>query len=233
MDCLLRHPTGWFNGVLKIEVFRARSTPIHPILAATRPSSSITSVPTSWCRTLCSILNPMQRSVDHMRLCVSLPPRCVGHTRQATHHRQSPPPVQQMFSKFKLLFYITLCFSLLLCFLLWVLASIWFLAVPTLQLSLHSDGCFTHIGLFMEFLCVSNRLVWPRNRLGLPLILFELWVITIASCSVLLDRIQYCPYFSTVFYHLGYVVGEFIPFSFFGSPSSSSFRIRNGKDLPL
>jgi hypothetical protein len=120
-----------------------------------------------------------------------------------------------------------------LCLLLWVLAFIWFLAVPTLQLLLHSDSCLTRIELLTEFLCVSNRLVRSWNRPGLPLILFELWVNTIASCSVLLDRIQYCSYFSTVIYHWGYVVGVPTPFLFFGSPTSSSFWIRSGKDPPL
>jgi hypothetical protein len=116
---------------------------------------------------------------------------------------------------------------------LWVLAFIWFLAVPTLQLLLHCDSCLPRIELLTEFLCVSNRLARSWNRPGLPLILFELWVNTIASCSVLLDRIQNCSYFSTVIYHLGYVVGAPTPFLFFGSPTSSSVRIRSGKDPPL
>jgi hypothetical protein len=74
---------------------------------------------------------------------------------------------------------------------LWVLASFWFFAVPTLQLSFYSDGCFTCIGLFSEFLCNLYRLVRLWNRPGLPLVLFGLLVITIASSSVLMDRIQY------------------------------------------
>jgi hypothetical protein len=74
---------------------------------------------------------------------------------------------------------------------LWVLASIWFFAVPALQLSFYSDGCFTCIGLFTKFLCNLHRLVRLWNRPGLPLVLFELLVITIASCSVLLDWIQF------------------------------------------
>ena len=75
-----------------------------------------------------------------------------------------------------------------------------FLAMPALQLSLYSDGCFTRIRLFMEFLCVLNCLEWPWNRPNLLMIFFELLVITIASCSVLLDRIQYCPYFLALFF---------------------------------
>jgi hypothetical protein len=55
---------------------------------------------------------------------------------------------------------------------LWVLASIWFFAVPTLQLSFYSDGCFIHIGFFMEFLCNLHRLVRPWNRPGLLMVFF-------------------------------------------------------------
>jgi hypothetical protein len=39
------------------------------------------------------------------------------------------------------------------------LASLWFFVVPTLLPSFHCDGCFTHIGLFMEFLCILHHLV--------------------------------------------------------------------------
>jgi hypothetical protein len=72
---------------------------------------------------------------------------------------------------------------------LWVLAFIWFFAVHAPQLSFFSDGCFTHIGLFTEFLCNLHRLLRPWNMPGLLMVLFELLVITIASCLVLLDRI--------------------------------------------
>jgi hypothetical protein len=74
---------------------------------------------------------------------------------------------------------------------LWVLAFIWFFAVLALQLSFYSDGCFTRIELFTEFLCNLHRLVWPWNRPGLLMVLLELLVIIIASCLVFLDRIQY------------------------------------------
>jgi hypothetical protein len=67
---------------------------------------------------------------------------------------------------------------------------IWFFAVPILQLLLYSDGCFTHIRLFMEFFCILHRLVRPWNRPNLFIVLFELLVIIIACCSVLLDWIQ-------------------------------------------
>jgi hypothetical protein len=73
---------------------------------------------------------------------------------------------------------------------LWVLgllASIWFFAVSALQLSFYNDSCFIRIGLFMEFLCNLHRLVRSRNKSGLFIVLFELLIITIASCSVLLD----------------------------------------------
>jgi hypothetical protein len=74
---------------------------------------------------------------------------------------------------------------------LWVLASIWLFAVSALQLSFYSDSCFTRIELFTEFLCNLHRLVRSWNRPGLLMVLFELLVNTIASCSVLLNRIQY------------------------------------------
>ena len=67
---------------------------------------------------------------------------------------------------------------------LWVLASIWFFAVPTLQLSFYSDSCFIRNGLFTEFLCNLYHLVRPWNRPSLLIVLFELLVITIASCSL-------------------------------------------------
>jgi hypothetical protein len=168
----------------------------------------------------------------HLR--VDLTRRCVLSTRRPLRScissaAYSPLPSLSL-AYFHMLLFVTFYFSLLLCYLLWVLVSIWFLAVPALQLSLYSNGCFTRIGLFIEFLCVLNHLKQPWNRPDLLIIFFELLVITIASCSVLLDRIQYCPYFSTAVYHLGYIVGEPTHFSFFGSPTSSSFRIRSDKD---
>jgi hypothetical protein len=108
------------------------------------------------------------------------------------------------------------------------LAPLWFFAVPDLQLSLFSGGCFTCIGLFTEFLCILHRLVRPWNRPSLLVVLFELLVITIACCSVHLDRIQ------IMFLHLycilsfGFIVGEPTPVSFLGCLTSSSFRIRSG-----
>jgi hypothetical protein len=69
------------------------------------------------------------------------------------------------------------------------LASLWFFVVPILQPSFHCDGCFTHIELFTEFLCILHHLVRPWNMLGLLMILFESLAITIACCSILLDRI--------------------------------------------
>jgi hypothetical protein len=128
---------------------------------------------------------------------------------------------------------------------LWDLASIWFFAVPTLQLSFYSDSCFTRIELFTEFLCNLHCLVWPWNRLSLLMILLEFLVITIASCSVFLDRIQYlflhlhcflsCGLYcwGALPFHFGFIVGESTPFSFIGSLTSSSFRIRSEKDPSL
>jgi hypothetical protein len=68
-------------------------------------------------------------------------------------------------------------------------ASLWFFVVFALQPSFHSSGCFTRIGLFMEFLCILHRLVRPWNRPGLLMILFESLAITITCCSILLDWI--------------------------------------------
>jgi hypothetical protein len=128
---------------------------------------------------------------------------------------------------------------------LWVLASFWFFAVPALQLSFYSDGCFTRIGLFTESLYNLHRLVRPWNRPSLPLVLFGLLVITIASCSVLMDRIQYlflylycflsfelCCWGALLFY-FRFIIGEPTPFSFIGSSTSFSFQIRSGKDHSL
>jgi hypothetical protein len=36
-------------------------------------------------------------------------------------------------------------------------ASLWFFVVLALQPSFHRGGCFTRIGLFMEFLCILHR----------------------------------------------------------------------------
>jgi hypothetical protein len=128
---------------------------------------------------------------------------------------------------------------------MWVLAFIWFFAVLALQLSFFSDGCFIRIGLFTEFLCNLYRLVRPWNRPGLPLVLLELLVNTIASCSVLLDRIQNLSLYLHCFlsfglccwgalsFRFGFIVGEPTPFSFIGFLISSSFRIRNEKNPSL
>ena len=70
------------------------------------------------------------------------------------------------------------------------LAPLWLSVVLALQLSLYSGGCFTRIELFMKFLCILHRFVRPWNKPDLLMILFELLVITIASCSVFLDQIQ-------------------------------------------
>jgi hypothetical protein len=105
-----------------------------------------------------------------------------------------------------------------------------FFAVLDLQLSLYSGGCFTCIGLFTEFPCILHHLMQPWNRPDLLVVLFELLVITIACCSVPLDRIQ------IMFLHLycilsfGFIVGEPTPVSFLGCLTSSSFRIRSGNN---
>jgi hypothetical protein len=52
-------------------------------------------------------------------------------------------------------------------------ASLWFFVVSALQPSFHSGGCFTRIGLFMEFLYILHCLVRLWNRPGLLMILFE------------------------------------------------------------
>jgi hypothetical protein len=122
---------------------------------------------------------------------------------------------------------------------------IWFLAVPALQLLLYSDGCFTRIGLFTEFLCILHHLVRPWNRPDLLIVLLELLVITIACCSVLLDRIQilflylHCILsfglccWGTLPLCFGFIVGEPTPLSFLGCPISSSSWIRSRKDPSL
>ena len=70
-------------------------------------------------------------------------------------------------------------------------ASFWFSVVPALQPSFYSGSCFTCIRFFTEFLCILNHHVQPWNRPDLLMIVFESLIITIACCSVLLDRIQY------------------------------------------
>jgi hypothetical protein len=113
------------------------------------------------------------------------------------------------------------------------LVPIWFFAVPDLQLSLFSGGCFTCIGLFTEFLCILYRLVRPWNRPGLLVVLLELLVITIACCSVPLDRIQIMFLYLYCILSFGFIVGEPTPLSFLGYLTSSSFRIRSGNILSL
>jgi hypothetical protein len=122
---------------------------------------------------------------------------------------------------------------------------IWFFAMPALQLLLYSDGCFTRIGLFTEFLCFLHRLVRPWNRLGLLIVLLELLVITIACCLVFLDWIQILFLYLHCILSFGlccwgalplcfrFIVGEPTPLSFLGCPTSSSFWIKSGKDPSL
>jgi hypothetical protein len=112
-------------------------------------------------------------------------------------------------------------------------ASLWLFVVLALQPSFHGGGCFTCIGLFTEFLCILHRLVRPWNRPGLLMILFESLAITIACCSVLLDWIQYLFLYLHYFLLFGFVVGEPTPCLFLESLTSSSFRIRSGKDSSL
>jgi hypothetical protein len=121
------------------------------------------------------------------------------------------------------------------------LASLWFFVVLALQSSFHSGGCFTCIGLFTEFLCILHHLVQPWNRPNLLIIIFESLVITIAYCSVLMDRIQYLFLYlhylllirfccwGVVSFCFGFVVGEPTLCLFLGSLTSSSVRIRSGK----
>jgi hypothetical protein len=112
-------------------------------------------------------------------------------------------------------------------------ASLWFFVVLALQPSFYSGGCFTRIGLFTEFLCILHRLVRPWNRLGLFMILFESLAITIACCSVLLDWIQYLFLYLHYFLLFGFIVWEPTLCLFLESLTSSSFRIRSGKDYSL
>ena len=124
-------------------------------------------------------------------------------------------------------------------------ASLWFFVVPALQPSFHSGGCFIRIGLFTEFLCILHRLVRPWNRPGLLMILFESQAITIAYCLVLLDRIQYLFLYlhylllvgfccwDALLFCFEFVVGEPTPCLFSRSLTSSSIRIRSGKDPSL
>jgi hypothetical protein len=155
-----------------------------------------------------------------------------------------------VFSCISLLFYVGFIFMLFcmgyslhmvlgLIFVVETSATLWFFAVLALQLSFHSGSCFTRIGLFTESLCNLHRLVRPWNRPGLLIVLFELLVITIACCSVFLDRIQNLfLYFHCILSFglccwgalpscFGFIVGEPTPFSFIGCLTSSSFRIRS------
>jgi hypothetical protein len=89
--------------------------------------------------------------------------------------------------------------------------SLGFFVVPALQPSFYCDGCFTCIGLFKEFLCILHRLMQPWNRPSLLMILFESLAITIACCSVLLDRIQYLFLYLHYLLLFGFVVGKPTP----------------------
>ena len=126
---------------------------------------------------------------------------------------------------------------------MWVLAFIWFFAVPALQLSFYSGDCFTRIGLFTEFICNLHRLVRPWNRLGLFMVLFELLVITFASCLVLLDRIRYLSLYLHCFlsfglcwdallFCFGFIVGEPTLFSFIRSLILLPFKSEVEKIIP-
>jgi hypothetical protein len=95
------------------------------------------------------------------------------------------------------------------------LAPLWLFAIPDLQLSLYSGGCFTCIGLFTEFLCILHRLVRPWNRPDLLVVLFELLVITIACCSVPLDRIQIIFLYLYCILSFWFIVGKPTLVSFF------------------
>jgi hypothetical protein len=112
-------------------------------------------------------------------------------------------------------------------------ASIWFFIVLALQPLFHSGGCFIRIGLFTEFLCILHRLVWPWNRPGLLMILFESLAITIACCSILLDWIQCLFLYLHYLLPSRFVVEEPTPRLFLESLTSSSFQIRSGKDSSL
>jgi hypothetical protein len=123
--------------------------------------------------------------------------------------------------------------------------SLWFYVVPTLQPSFDRGGCFTRIGLFTEFVCILHRFVRPWNRPGLLMILFESLVITIACCSVLLNRIQslflYLHYFLLFEFYcwgalpfcFGFIVGVPTLYLFLRSLTSSFIRIRSEKDPSL
>jgi hypothetical protein len=123
-------------------------------------------------------------------------------------------------------------------------ASLWFFVVPALQPSFYSIGCFTHIGLFTEFLCILH-LVRPWNRPGLFMILFESLVITIACYLVILDQIQhlflYLHYlllfgfccWGALPFCFGFILGEPTLCLFLGSLTFSSVCIKSGKDHSL
>ena len=113
MDRHHRSPTGWFFGVLKIDVFKARSTPPHQPLTAMRPSSSITGIRAIQSPALCLIPISTCQCVDHTLLRVDLTHRRLGPTRRVAHHRRPPLPVQPLFFEFMLLCYVTVFLFLL------------------------------------------------------------------------------------------------------------------------
>ena len=125
------------------------------------------------------------------------------------------------------------------------LASLWFFAVFILQLSSHSGSCFTRIELFTEFLCNLHRLVRPWNKPNLLIVIFELLVIIIAWCSVLLDWIQIVFLYLYCILSFGlccwgvlsscfeFIIGESTLFSFIGCLTSSSIRIRSENNHSL
>jgi hypothetical protein len=112
-------------------------------------------------------------------------------------------------------------------------ASLWFFIVLALQLSFHCDCCFIRIELFTEFLCILHCLVWPWNRPGLLMILFESLANTIACCSIIWDRIQYLSLYLHYLLLFRFVVGKPTPCLFSGSFTFSSVWIRSEKDYSL
>jgi hypothetical protein len=94
MDRLLRSPTGRFYGVLKIEVFKGRSTPLHQTPAATRPSSSIIGVPATRRLALCPIpTSTRQERVPHAPACGSHSLMSGTHALCSTPSTTSPTAV--------------------------------------------------------------------------------------------------------------------------------------------
>jgi hypothetical protein len=126
-----------------------------------------------------------------------------------------------VFSCIFLLFFVAFI-SLLFCLgfslhmVLWLIFEVetstpfWFFAVPDLQLSLYSGGCFTRIELFTEFLCNLHRLVRPWNRPGLLIVLLELLAIRrpLLVVRFLWIGSRICSYICTAFYHLGLLLGS-------------------------